>query len=1401
MPGSRVNFALGRINKDIDNRLLQNGEYRDALNIQVSSSEGSDVGAIENCLGNEALTELSLGANAVTVGSGACHFNNKLYWLVKSDTGSYFIEYDPSSDTSAFVLQDTRSGANSVLNLNTSYLVTDIDFLIDSDNNEILCFFTDNLNQPRCINIERAKTYGVNGFDEEDIVLVKKPPIYPPSITLDNTASDEENNIKEKFLRFFYRYKYLDGEYSAFSPLSETAFLPEAFNYDYSTQTNESMVNTYNKVTIGFNTGSDLVTDVEILFKESGSNATYLIERYNKTNESWADDTTQSIDFVNNKIYKQLPEEQLKRLYDAVPLKAQSQEMIGNRIAYGNYTANYDIADSNGDPIYIDIEAGVTNTAITEGTATQSMKSIRDYELGIAYGDEYGRLTTVLTSEGNTVYIPVENCDDQNKLQLTINHEPPAFATFYRVFLKQNRVDYDQITPSIFYDDGVYTWIRLEGKEVQKINEGDFLYVKADTQNVLSENIQVKVLEIKDQPTNFLDEDAASTVNVAGKYFRIKVPQGVSLSEADFVNYDFYAYDSSKRVNSTPINDEANVIEPAVYYGTDANGLNDLEEGGTYTGTEDIRYIVEILNEAVQATGSVELTGGGSGSVDGITVNGVQIMSGAVSFNSTLDQTATDVAANITAHTSTPNYTATAVGAVITITSETPGSAVNGFVVTSTTTTITTTDTNMSGGINDTFQWSNDDGFSYDDNGGGGYEIDGTAQAIEEGITATFGAVIGHDKDDNWIISAKYFRDDEFGLSETRKGYAFFKGLPSNGNVNVDDRILAGSVITMTYKETGEETGYETFTWIASREYANLEEWWYGDNAQDDWTIGATRIWFRRGTVESYSGESNDKFFTQDDTGDMTMIIRSDGTRNTGLDGNVFVRAWTSITYSEQRVIFETKPEDLNQDIFYEIGRTYDIVGGYHIGAAGDTDQSSGVSAILTLPVFNCFAWGNGFESYKIRDEYNAKSLKIDTRPLTYIDDYKQNNYIASITYGGVYEQTTNYNALNEFNYSLLNYRDFDDSYGGIQKLYARDTDLIMFQENKIHNIPYRKDILLDATGNTNVTKSDEVLGTPRPYAGEYGISLAPESFAYFGNRIYLMDAKRGVPLRLSIDGVTEINLGVSDFFKDIFINDTFQVTWGGYDPYNDEYIISVNDGEESYSIGFSESVRGWTSRYSYVPESMVGLNNRFYSFKEGQLYLHNSENVERNNFYGEQYSSKVRFVFNEMPESDKIFKTMTLEGDASWSAVYSTNYTNGTLSDSEFNSKESRWFAYLRKNENNSDLRSVAQGIGTILTSSGLTVTVGDIPNNINYGDKLYQLNVSTQQEIGTIQSISGSVITVTSIVNAPVNGAFAFSKKDSRIEGSEIRGYYLDVELENNSTTAIELFAVETNMVKSYV
>lgn len=106
------------------------------------------------------------------------------------------------------------------------------------------------------------------------------------------------------------------------------------------------------------------------------------------------------------------------------------------------------------------------------------------------------------------------------------------------------------------------------------------------------------------------------------------------------------------------------------------------------------------LTHEVLSSGTVTLNTGAAGSVNTLTVNSVEIMGAAVNFNSTLTQTATDVAAQINRFRSVPDYAASASGAVVTI-KALPGTGVgpNTFVVASGVTTITKTDANMAGGV------------------------------------------------------------------------------------------------------------------------------------------------------------------------------------------------------------------------------------------------------------------------------------------------------------------------------------------------------------------------------------------------------------------------------------------------------------------------------------------------------------------------------------------------------------------------------------------------------------------------------------------------------------------------------------------------------------------------------
>lgn len=240
-----------------------------------------------------------------------------------------------------------------------------------------------------------------------------------------------------------------------------------------------------------------------------------------------------------------------------------------------------------------------------------------------------------------------------------------------------------------------------------------------------------------------------------------------------------------------------------------------------------------------------------------------------------------------------------------------------------------------------------------------------------------------------------------------------------------------------------------------------------------------------------------------------------------------------------------------------------------------------------------------------------------------------------------------------------------------------------------------------------------------------------------------------------------------------------------------------------SNTISFSEKNKGWTCFHEWSPGMFTRLKNRMFTIKNGQLYLHNDkENPVRDNFYGEQLTSRIKTVINDEPESDKVYKTLVTEGNSKWSANLSTNFAESTLAASEFQSKESREFAYLRQNEQEEDLHGLkVQGVGAVKTTQSLKVGFNKVPESVSIGDGLYQDNDGNSVLLGEINLIESNVLTLVDLINTPSLNSFCYAMKSSRIEGGEMRGYYLEVELESTGTGFAELFAIGTNAVKSGV
>ena len=240
-----------------------------------------------------------------------------------------------------------------------------------------------------------------------------------------------------------------------------------------------------------------------------------------------------------------------------------------------------------------------------------------------------------------------------------------------------------------------------------------------------------------------------------------------------------------------------------------------------------------------------------------------------------------------------------------------------------------------------------------------------------------------------------------------------------------------------------------------------------------------------------------------------------------------------------------------------------------------------------------------------------TKGPKVST---TLSDGYKEEHRKYGLIYSGLYNSTSGVNNLNQFIAAEKITKDINPTYGSIQKLKAgwgQGGDLITLCEDRVLKILANKDALFNADGNTNVTSTNKVLGQAIPYSGEYGISKNPESFASEAYRAYFTDKVRGAVMRLSMDGLTPISTaGMKDWFRDNLKLSNKLI--GSYDD-RKEYNITLEDNNKT--VTYREDVKGWVSFKSFVPENGLSCANEYYTIKEGNLWRHHNETVNRNTF------------------------------------------------------------------------------------------------------------------------------------------------------------------------------------------
>ena len=1187
------NFVAGRMNKSVDERLIPNGEYIDALNVRMGSTEKSEIGVIENTKGNTKLTTLKyidgtpLSSSAVCIGAIEDSANETMYWFVHDSafpigaTGKLdmIVSFNTLTEILTYhvVSIDDGGGVNTTLNFNPQYLITGVNLV------EKLIFFTDDFNPPRVFNISRNyadPVLNIDQFSAESLLVIKKPPVAAPGVQ-PITTGGQDNFLEDRFICFAYRYRYEDGEYSATSQWSAPAFQPNPFQFSVNSFLNEGMVNLHNTAIITYNTGGPLVVGIDLLFKEAQSNIIRVIEKLDKSDLGLADNTNYTYTFTNSKIFTVLPETELLRLYDNVPLLAKAQTIMGNRLMYGNYVEGYNMVDEDGNPVKLEYSTNLVSelvdfTTVPDTTSSGiysfgSPQTISDAVLNID-------LTGVDLIAGSSITV-----------DLRLNHSQFAGDTPFPTQTSQNinltfsyilPTDYTsvyQMATSVEFQDAVGTVANIQS------------VANACNGTTFTDQFNCALPNNLDTLTKFESGISAAGQGVGIITSPASTQIGLQFPTMRYVDntttptfnvYEYYEVTFAEafyqKVNSPKSLHSNRGYEIGIVY------MDDF--GRSTTALVSPNNTVHVPCSASDTKNSIQVTIPTTQKVPFWATRykfvikpdeeNYETIYSSIFFDDPLTNNSYFLLEG-------ENARKIEQGDRLIVKADTNG-ATNSCVYA----TVLEKEAKEAGFI--------EIPSSLDPN----VDIP-VPSGVYMKINPNNFAVV---QDELAIIAA-----GKVAVSENNAGDFPILNYSMNRYDTataqwVDYDVPAGSRIKINFKfeRLGVGGGNGACerriytlekTLVSSANYADMKDWWDGDNveqilndgieevggngcpidnqyiptlasAPNDITTDACTNYYRFYRYPTVSGDPNSN---------RLVLILSGTVRCGGIASRQKRRS--SITAeieafrAETTIIFETEPSDALPDVFFENDLSFPIVNGFHTGNV--QNQTLNQPAIIDTQFFNCFCFGNGAESYKIRDSIVGKTFNLGNRVTTVsAQDYRRVKRFADITYSGVFNLESNVNKLNEFNLGLFNYKPLEISFGPIYILDGRETDVLSLQEDKISYVLAGKNLLSDSTGGGAVASVPEVLGTQIARVEKYGISFHPESYVQWGYDRYFTDVKRGAVLRLRGNSYSGDQLavvseaGMRSWFRDEFIDGFNTQKLGGYDPFMAEYVLSSNSIE-----------------------------------------------------------------------------------------------------------------------------------------------------------------------------------------------------------------------------------------------
>ena len=1433
-----------RLQTDADQRLVRPevGEMMDALNVTIAENGANSAGIIKNARGTVAATADAInrivdGDPVTVIGSVSDHQRGFIYWFVSDDSSNTqhaIYQYNTSDDTYALVIK------GSYLNFSSSGFVkgdiVNAAFQQDGEVQSIL-YFTDNVNPPRKVNVDRAIAGAFDGLTSTQLDyclnVVKPAPTRVPRCSFSTDSSILLNNFTTSQFQVATQFIYTDGEESAISGYSKLTFpdtasivgLEQAASAKLYYEDNVCEIDT--RVSFGSNVNPlnsrispPDVEKIRILARQGNSGSFFVVDEFNISENLDREVYGSNVTVYNRDsgVYRwyndgsgsSISSIDQNKLYDNVPFEAQGISVTGNRLMMSNYTEgrpNHDPGASmsvNYNPERI----GGSNSSAGSPISWDNTSPANGGTIGIDLTQSFSSSTQTIPSGSRTV--------------IQFEFDPSGSfrgSTDTTTLLTLDVFNTSNFTSSQFaLSASTSSPIDITGSSVK----AEF---NLTITNTIETTPQGLLQFIADELEGFSFEREYTTSSNSGTLSMTKVggSSTIGINTANnklktkfkFDDYTITSSGSNAKIEILPYISDMSFVGLAGYpvvgqTVTDSDGVTYNTSSQTFNVTsnsqDDMRYAFDASltsQELITSTAFVAEKSFKWGSTHELGVvyydkfnrSGNVNRIGSFYVNHPAERSS--------------NYGSSSVTVSFT---------------------------------NDAPSWAERYQFVYPGNstysswvshtvGGGFYEV-------EDPVAAGSASPNGNKK-------LVYVSLNTLENAKSEKGslvdYSFTKGDKLRvvsydsvaGNSNSDPSTV--------YPKASDDSIIE-FNVLGVKVLAkDNENPLVNESPTDDDSVSPYTGTFLVLDAPQVNGGVGDSSGTD---------VKYSGFDWFSISNTAYpdTTASSNTNFWNQRCVVEilTPRVNTSEKVWYEIGEDFSVATPKTQGYSGTNHGFDKIinggeaffrAASMPTPYRDGSVWTSEktdyrnenviIESQRGSDYFGDKSWDRGRAHVVFEDSAtvrRQNG----ITYSDAYAEDVANLSLSSFNPSLANFFSLDSANGACNYIGTfRDDYLLAFQENRVSRVPVNKDIITSPSTGGIVSLSTNVLNSPAYYSGDFGCGDNPESVLIRDGNAFFVDTSRKKVVRLSSEGMSAISEnGADSLFKtniDLFEAQNGNRIVSGYDPEDDQYYVTIRPSGtyNGLTLGYNVGSGVWQSRYSFVPNMYSDQNGTMYSAlyvdpdgDDNAIVFHShSDNANRNTFYGTAAPSVVRVASNYNPSMVKVFNAVSIEGDSGgWVADPVVTDLDSNAQSKQFVEKEGSYYSEFTRDENGT---KHIMGIGTAASVDGTAVTI-TFNNRVNrnpipYGAAVRRLGDSVGigsfgrdfrfQRFVDAYTIEGYFEEENTVINTSITfeGQSMIAISNASVDGDPVRGHWADITLTNNQTAPFEMFCVNTHFVES--